>query len=74
MTEVKLSEFQSRFSELLDSVISDGRCVKITDEGKLVAQLIPNIARPETLMGHLPGSVVIRGDIVSPSLASGRSK
>lgn len=59
-------EFKAKYLKLMDEVAATGEPVIITKHGVPVAQLVPEVQKPETLFGALQGSVIILGDIVGP--------
>ena len=66
MKIVIASEFKSKCFKIMDDVAATGEPVIITKHGVPVAQLVPEVQKPETLFGALQGSVIILGDIVGP--------
>tara|TARA_Y100000758_G_scaffold286927_1_gene237997 strand:+ start:4324 stop:4536 length:213 start_codon:yes stop_codon:yes gene_type:complete len=66
MEIVIASEFKAKCLKIMDEVAATGEPVIITKHGVPVAQLIPEVQKPETLFGALQGSVIILGDIVGP--------
>lgn len=63
---VKAAEFKAKCLELMDQVAASGNPVTITKRGKPVAQLVPAVQRPKSVLGALKGLMKIKGDIVSP--------
>jgi len=72
--KVKLSEFEKQCSKLIDEVGEQGKTIVITKDGVPVSQLVPYVDRPESLFGHLRGSVTVKGDIIGPVLAVGTNR
>ena len=66
MEIVIASEFKAKYLKLMDEVAATGEPVIITKHGVPVAQLVPEVQKPETLFGALQGSVIILGDIIGP--------
>ena len=66
MEIVIASEFKAKCLKIMDEVAATGEPVIITKHGVPVAQLVPEVQKPETLFGALQGSVIILGDIVGP--------
>ena len=66
MEIVIASEFKAKCLEIMDEVAATGEPVIITKHGVPVAQLVPEVQKPETLFGALQGSVIILGDIIGP--------
>ena len=66
MEIVIASEFKAKCLKIMDEVAATGEPVIITKHGVPVAQLVPEVQKPETLFGALQGSVTILGDIVVP--------
>ena len=64
MEIVIASEFKAKCLKIMDEVAATGEPVIITKHGVPVAQLVPEVQKPETLFGALQGSVIILGDIV----------
>jgi prevent-host-death family protein len=61
---VKAAEFKAKCLDLMDQVAATGNPVTITKRGKPVAQLVPVVQRPRSLLGALKGHIKIKGDIV----------
>ena len=66
MKIVIASEFKAKCLKIMDEVAATGEPVIITKHGVPVAQLVPEVQKPETLFGALQGSVIILGDIIGP--------
>lgn len=63
---IAAGEFKAKCLALMDEVERTGEPLVITKRGRPVARLVPE-ARPQgSVFGALRGSVVIKGDIVSP--------
>ena len=66
MRTVKASEFKAKCLKIMDEVAATGEPVVITKYGVPVAQLVPAVRKPETMLGALKGSITILGDIIAP--------
>ncbi len=69
MTEITIpaAEFKAKCLKIMDDVERRRITVMITKRGKPVARIVPpDSNRPSTLFGALKGSVIIKGDIISP--------
>ncbi len=69
MTEISVpaTEFKAKCLKLMDEVRKGKLTVVITKHGRPVARLSAvTRPRPASLFGALKGSVVVKGDIVSP--------
>ncbi len=61
-------EFKAKCLKLMNEVRQRRETVVITKRGTPVAKLVPiEEKEPKSLFGFLKGSVIIRGDIVSPT-------
>ena len=72
MTEIEISEFQAKCSALLEQVRLNGTRIRITEQGKTIAEIVPVIAARHiqdraALIGSMKGYSKITGDIVSPA-------
>jgi prevent-host-death family protein len=63
---MKASECKAKFLGVLDEVASKHERVIVTKNGKPVAQIVPFVQKPRTLLGALKGSVTILGDLDEP--------
>src|SRR3954465_196522 len=63
---VSAADFKAQCLRLIDAVRQGQREVVVTRYGKPVAKLIPYPDETMPFIGHLKGSVVSYGDIVSP--------
>ncbi len=63
---MKASECKAKFLGVLDDVASKRERVIVTKNGKPVAEIVPFVEKPRTLLGAMKGSVTILGDIMSP--------
>ncbi len=66
MKTIKASEFKAKCLKIMDEVAATGEPVVITKNGVAVAQLVPAVRKPDSVVGALKGSVTILGDIISP--------
>ncbi len=67
MQTVKASEFKAKCLALMDQVARTGEPIRVTKNGKPVAELHPATCnRPKSPFGLHKGLVVITGDIISP--------
>jgi prevent-host-death family protein len=64
---VTAADFKTHCLSLIDDVMQSRGEVVVTRYGKPVARLVPYAAEPVALFGHLSGSVLEHGDIVSPT-------
>jgi prevent-host-death family protein len=63
---MKASECKAKFLGVLDDVASRHERVIVTKNGKPVAEIVPFIEKPKTLLGAMKGSIKILGDIEAP--------
>ena len=63
---MKASECKAKFLGVLDDVASKRERVIVTKNGKPVAEIIPIVEKPKSIIGALKGSVLYMGDIESP--------
>jgi prevent-host-death family protein len=63
---MKASECKAKFLGVLDEVEATRQRVIVTKNGKPVAEIVPFVEKPRTLLGAMKGSVTILGDIISP--------
>ena len=63
---MKASEFKAKCLDTMDEVQARGLEVLITKRGKPVARLVPAGGGVPSPIGFMRGTVVTRGDIVSP--------
>ena len=65
--KIAAGQFKSKCLQLMDRVQQTREEVVITKHGKPVAKLVPiSEEKTDTIVGYLPGSVQVVGDIVSP--------
>jgi prevent-host-death family protein len=63
---MKASECKAKFLGVLDEVAEKHERVIVTKNGKPIAQIIPFIEKPKSIIGALKGSVTILGDLDEP--------
>jgi prevent-host-death family protein len=63
---MKASECKAKFLGVLDDVAAKHERVIVTKNGRPVAEIIPFVEKPKTLLGAMKGSIKILGDIESP--------
>ncbi len=63
---MKASECKAKFLGVLDDVAFKRERVIVTKNGKPVAEIIPIVEKPKSIIGALKGSVLYMGDIESP--------
>jgi prevent-host-death family protein len=68
--DIALTEFKKNFSQLLDQISKTGQPLRITRNGRPVAEirsLVPaKSIRKRKFLGNMIGTAEIVGDIVSP--------
>ena len=71
MRTMNASTFKAKCLAILDEVAATGDPVTILKRGKAVAQLVPPAAAGADYPQHeLFGTVVVKGDVISPALAA----
>jgi prevent-host-death family protein len=63
---MKASECKAKFLGVLDEVAATHEEVIVTKNGKPVAQIVPFVEKPKSIIGALKGSVLYMGDLESP--------
>lgn len=63
---MKASECKAKFLGVLDEVASTRERVIVTKNGKPVAEIVPFVEKPKSIIGALKGSIKIIGDIEAP--------
>jgi prevent-host-death family protein len=63
---VSAGDFKTRCLQLIEQVRQERTEVVVTRYGKPVARLVPYEAAPVSAVGHLAGTVLSYGDLVSP--------
>jgi prevent-host-death family protein len=63
---MKASECKAKFLGVLDDVADNHERVIVTKNGKPVAQIIPFVEKPKSIIGAMKGSVTIIGDLDEP--------
>ncbi|MBV1960824.1 MAG: hypothetical protein KUG52_02460 [Immundisolibacteraceae bacterium] len=75
MKKIKLSGFPAQSLKLIESIQANGESFQITKDGIVVAELTPpGVARADTLVGFMRGSMVIKGDVISPVLSLAKKR
>ena len=75
MKKIKLSGFPAQSLKLIESIQANGESFQITKDGNVVAELTPpGVARADTLVGFMRGSMVIKGDVISPVLSLAKKR
>ena len=62
MKIMKASECKAKLLAVLDEVAATGEPVTVTKHGKPVAQIVPFVEKPKTLLGAMKGSYPRRSD------------
>lgn len=63
---MKASECKAKFLGVLDDVAQKHERVIVTKNGKPVAEIIPFVEKPKSIIGALKGSITILGDLDEP--------
>jgi prevent-host-death family protein len=63
---MKASECKAKFLDVIDEVAATHQRVIVTKNGKPVAEIVPFIDKPKTILGAMKGSVTILGDLDEP--------
>jgi prevent-host-death family protein len=63
---MKASECKAKFLGVLDEVASKHERIIVTKNGKPVAEIVPFIQKPKTLLGAMKDSITILGDLDEP--------
>ena len=63
---MKASECKAKFLGVLDDVAQKHERVIVTKNGKPIAEIIPFVEKPKSIIGALKGSVTILGDLDEP--------
>jgi prevent-host-death family protein len=61
------SECKAKFLDVLDQVGSKGERIIVTRDGKPIAEIIPFVERPDSIIGALKGAVTMMGDLEEPT-------
>ncbi|HTR83517.1 MAG TPA: type II toxin-antitoxin system Phd/YefM family antitoxin [Reyranella sp.] len=64
---MKASECKAKFLGVLDEVASTRERVIVTKNGKPVAEIVPFVDKPKSIIGALKGSVLYMGDLDEPT-------
>lgn len=65
--DIPAGEFKAKCLKLMDDVQKNNREIVITKFGKPVAKLVPVKIKKKSPFGFLKNSVIIKGDIISPT-------
>jgi prevent-host-death family protein len=63
---MKASECKAKFLGVLDEVAAKHERVIVTKNGKPIAEIVPFVQKPKTLLGAMKGSITILGDLDEP--------
>jgi len=63
---MKASECKAKFLGVLDDVATKHERVIVTKNGKPVAEIIPFVEKPKSIVGALKGQITILGDLDEP--------
>jgi prevent-host-death family protein len=63
---MKASECKAKFLGVLDEVATTHERVIVTKNGKPVAEIVPYLEKPKSIIGALKGSVTIMGKLDEP--------
>jgi len=64
---MKASECKAKFLGVLDEVAANHERVIVTKNGKPVAEIVPYVDKPKSIIGALKGSVLYMGDLDEPT-------
>ena len=64
---MKASECKAKFLGVLDEVAANHERVIVTKNGKPVAEIVPYVDKPKSIIGALKGSVLYIGDLDEPT-------
>ncbi|MBS0220251.1 MAG: type II toxin-antitoxin system prevent-host-death family antitoxin [Proteobacteria bacterium] len=64
---MKASECKAKFLGVLDEVATRHERVIVTKNGKPVAEIVPFVEKPKSIIGALKGAVTIMGDLDEPT-------
>jgi prevent-host-death family protein len=64
---MKASECKAKFLGVLDEVAATHERVIVTKNGKPIAEIVPFVEKPKSIIGALKGSVTIMGDLDEPT-------
>jgi prevent-host-death family protein len=64
---MKASECKAKFLGVLDEVAANHERVIITKNGKPIAEIVPFVEKPKSIIGALKGSVTIMGNLDEPT-------
>lgn len=63
---MKASECKAKFLGVLDEVAATHERVIVTKNGKPVAEIVPFVYKPKTILGAMKDSVKVLGDLEEP--------
>jgi len=63
---MKASECKAKFLGVLDEVAATHERVIVTKNGKPVAEIVPFVHKPKTILGAMKDSVKVLGDLGEP--------
>jgi prevent-host-death family protein len=64
---MKASECKAKFLRVLDEVAATHERVIVTKNGKPIAEIVPFVEKPKSIIGALKGSVTMMGDLDEPT-------
>ena len=64
---MKASECKAKFLGVLDEVAATPQRVIVTKNGKPIAEIVPFVEKPKSIIGALKGSVTMMGDLDEPT-------
>lgn len=64
---MKASECKAKFLGVLDEVAAKHERVIVTKNGKPVAEIVPFVEKPKSIIGALKGSVTYMGNLDEPT-------
>jgi len=63
---MKASECKAKFLGVLDQVAATHERVIVTKNGRPVAEIVPFVEKPKTLLGAMKGQITILSDLDEP--------
>ena len=64
---MKAFECKAKFLGVLDEVAATHERVIVTKNGKPIAEIVPFVEKPKSIIGALKGSVTMMGDLDEPT-------
>ena len=64
---MKASECKAKFLGVIDEVAATHERVIVTKNGKPIAEIVPFVEKPKSIIGALKGSVTLMGDLDEPT-------